>query len=187
MKTVSCFISSSVPTVVCAPDIQLDVWSHSLDSVWRFEASHLVSALSWQKHASCRWILWGMNCSGAALVNLGALSVVLSKSSFILIPGGLKSSLCSVVPAVISLCVSPLHSLPPRLSPGGTSLSSPAWRGFKWVTFETIRGAPARTNAEWRAAAPGSWWRRLLALPVDYIDPLKQWGPPHSLWRGINK
>lgn len=79
---------------------------------------------------------------------------------------------------------SPLHSLSPRLSLGGTSLCSPAWRGFKWVTFETITDAPARTNAEWWAAAPGSWCRRLLELPVDYIDPLKQWGPTTLIVEG---
>lgn len=44
------------------------------------------------------------------------------------------------------------------------------------MTFETIGGDPVPTNAEWRAAAPGSRCRRLLGPPVDYIDPLKQWG-----------
>lgn len=108
--------------------------------------------------------------------------VFISKSSFNLIPGGFKKvsehlRSGSLIPAAVTFSIFSLHSLSPRLSPGGASLCSPAWRGFKWVTFETIRGAPARTNAEWRAATPGSWFRRLLELPVDYIDPLKQWGP----------
>lgn len=60
-------------------------------------------------------------------------------------------------------------------------LCSPA---FKWVTFQTMGGAPAPTNTEWRAVAPGPRCRRQLGLPVDHIDPLKQWDPTTLIVEG---
>lgn len=61
------------------------------------------------------------------------------------------------------------HSVPPSLlhslSPGrgaGSLLSD--WRGFKWVTFETIRGAPALNGERrpWGADAGGCLWITLI-------------------------